>query len=67
MPLTLIAFLSLALGTVALVTGRVPVTATLTWTGRRAKVVGWICWGLGLLCLGAWAWLMFDQYLFSTS
>jgi len=65
MPLTLIGLLSLSLGTLAIVTGRLPVTAKLTWSGRRAKIVGWICWGFGLLCMVVWGWLMVDQYLFS--
>jgi hypothetical protein len=65
MPLILVGFLSLGLGAIALSTGRLPVTRKRAWRGRRAKVVGCICFGFGLLCVGAWAWLMFDKYVFS--
>jgi hypothetical protein len=63
MPLLLVGILSLALGTVAVMIGRMPVTEKRVWKGAKAKRVGWVCWAFGILCIGLWVWLVFDKYV----
>jgi hypothetical protein len=53
--LEIVGMMALGLGTTALVTGVLPVTAHRFIRGRAAKRIGWCCWLFGLLCMLAWA------------
>ena len=63
MPFFIVGMMALSIGTVAWTTGRLPITDHRFIRGKKAKRLGWVCWGFGLACVGVYIWLLVSRYL----